>query len=121
MEIKRTTYGGTKTILYNVIGMESHPITVSDMGVDPDANGRKIVPAGTLIGGIGGSSMVDKSLYVTKHNDADCEGILLDDVDVTAGPKKGAIVYKGNIKLGNIPEPPTPAAAAKVPQLRFLA
>ena len=120
MEIKRTTYGGTKNILYNVIGMEANPVTVSDTGVVANEYGRKIVPAGTLIGGIGGNVLVDKTLLVTKHNDAECEGILLHDVDVTAGPCPGAMVYKGNIKLDNIPEAPTAAAADKLPMVRFL-
>jgi hypothetical protein len=134
MRVEKTTYGGTKTILYNVDGMEAMPVTVSDAGVAADARGRKVVKAGAFVGagtlidsggGVfvpnGDSALLDKTLPVKGNNNACCEGVLLYDVDVTDGPNPGSMVYKGNIKLGSIPEPPTDEAAAKLPMARFLA
>jgi hypothetical protein len=120
MHIRKSTYGGTKTILYNVDGMEALPVMVTDEGVDADERGKKIVRAGTLIGGGGVGTLLDKELMVTENNNADCEGVLLDDVDVTYGPMPGAMVFKGNINLNKIPEAPVSAAAAKLPMVRFL-
>jgi hypothetical protein len=121
MEVRVNTYGGDSKILYDVDSMESMPVTVSDSGVTPDAKGRKIVKAGTLIGGGGVGVLKDKDLLVSEANSADCEGVLLYDTDVTAGPTPGSMVYKGNIKLANIPAAPVAAAAEKLPMVRFLA
>jgi hypothetical protein len=121
MRVLKNVYGAESCILYNVDGMEAMPVTVSNAGVTPDARGRKIVKAGTLVGGEGGSALANKSRYVTAHNDADCEGVLLYDTDVTDGPHPSGMIYKGNVNLGKIPAAPTPAAAAKLPMVRFLA
>lgn len=54
---------------------------VSDVGVAEDANGNKIVKAGTP----------------WPANDATCKGILLHDVDVTHGEAAGTYVFEGSI------------------------
>jgi hypothetical protein len=120
MRFEKNTYGGTKTILYNVDGMESMPVTVSDDGITADARGRKIVKAGTLVGAGGVGTLNDKTLHVKENNNANCEGVLLYDTDVTYGPEASQMVYKGNINLNNIPTAPVAAAAAKLPMVRFL-
>ena len=50
-------------------------------GVEADANGKKIVKAGTPF----------------PSNDAKCKGYLLDDVDVTQGNAPGTYIYEGSI------------------------
>lgn len=50
-------------------------------GVEADANGKKIVKAGTPF----------------PSNDAKCKGYLLDDVDVTQGDAPGTYIYDGSI------------------------
>ena len=50
-------------------------------GVEADANGKKIVKAGTPF----------------PSNDAKCNGYLLDDVDVTQGDAPGTYIYEGSI------------------------
>ena len=50
-------------------------------GVEADANGKKIVKAGTPF----------------PSNDAKCKGYLLDDVDVTQGDAPGTYIYEGSI------------------------
>lgn len=50
-------------------------------GVEADANGKKIVKAGTPF----------------PSNDAKCKGYLLDDVDVTHGDAPGTYIYEGSI------------------------
>ena len=50
-------------------------------GVEADANGKKIVKAGTPF----------------PSNDAKCKGYLIDDVDVTQGDAPGTYIYEGSI------------------------
>lgn len=54
---------------------------IAEQGVDPDADGNKIVKAGTPY----------------PSNDENCEGYLLYDVDVTNGDAVGAVVFEGSI------------------------
>ena len=121
MRTQKKTYGGTHTILYNVDGMEAHPVTVSNLSEhEVNDKGRKIVRAGTLVGGDAPGAMADRSVHVKKHNDEFCEGVLLHDVDITDEPMPGAMIYKGNINVGKIPEEPIAAALAKIPMVRFI-
>ncbi len=50
-------------------------------GVEADANGRKIVKAGTPF----------------PSDDANCKGYLLHDVDVTQGDAPGTYIFEGSI------------------------
>ncbi|WP_438435414.1 hypothetical protein [Gorillibacterium sp. sgz500922] len=68
---------------------------ISDAGVAANAKGRKIVPAGT----------------VWPANDGTAVGILLNDIDVTAGPQPGAVLVEAWILEARLPV--APAAAAK--------
>ena len=54
---------------------------VPELGVVADANGNKIVKAGTPF----------------PSNDGDCKGYLLHDVDVTHGDAPGTYIYEGSI------------------------
>ena len=57
-------------------------------GVEADANGKKIVKAGTPF----------------PSNDAKCKGYLLDDVDVTQGDAPGTYIYEGSIDSSKLNE-----------------
>ena len=54
---------------------------VPELGVVADANGNKIVKAGTPF----------------PSNDGECKGYLLHDVDVTHGDVPGTYIYEGSI------------------------
>lgn len=56
-------------------------VVQQSMKSDADANGKKIVPAGTPF----------------PSNDDECLGYLLEDVDVTMGDAPGTYVYQGTI------------------------
>ena len=58
---------------------KAKPYTVTDSGVDKNAEGRKIVKAGTPF----------------PANNETAQGILLYDVDVTDGPQAAAIAFEG--------------------------
>lgn len=79
---------------------------VSATGVTADANGNKIVKAGTPF----------------PSNDENCKGYLLHDVDVTQGDAPGTVIYEGSIDSAKVTaNGVTIAAAAKAatPRVTF--
>lgn len=105
-------------------------VTVSDTGVSV-VDGKKIVKAGTIIGGEGGSILSDETKKAIVKNTQgaltgatgagiDAEGVLLYDVDVTYGPKEGAMVVHGFIKLDSLPTAPCADAKAALKQITFI-
>ncbi|KYG89002.1 hypothetical protein A0U40_13320 [[Bacillus] sp. KCTC 13219] len=76
---------------------------VSDVGVTPDAKGRKIVKAGTIL----------------PANDATAQGILYYDVDVTHGPQPGSLIVEAYILEGRLPVAPDTAAKTALKEIKF--
>lgn len=92
-------------------------VTVSDVGITANADGKKIVPAGTIVGGGFLSSL---TIQAVKTNAAGAEGVLLDNVDVTYGPAPGAAVIHGFIALDKLPEAPVAAAKTDLNMIKFI-
>ena len=61
--------------------VQSFTCVVSDTGVTADANGKKIVKAGTIL----------------PANDETAKGILYNDVDVTNGSQPGALIVEAYV------------------------
>lgn len=76
---------------------------VSDVGVTPDAKGRKIVKAGTIL----------------PANDATAKGILYYDVDVTHGPQPGSLIVEAYILEDRLPVAPDAAAVTALKEIKF--
>lgn len=76
---------------------------ISDSGVTADANGKKIVPAGT----------------VHPANDDTAEGIVFHDVDVTHGPAAGAVMVEGYVLEARLPEAPVQLAKDAMTEIKF--
>lgn len=79
---------------------------VSDSGVAADANGLKIVKAGTP----------------WPANDATCKGLLLHDVDVTYGAHPGTYIFEGSVKMPALTESGitvSDEAKAALPRITF--
>jgi hypothetical protein len=64
------SYGAGQTILASLSHYDTRSVMVSDEGIPPDENHKKIVRAGTIVGGIGGSVMTDQDLLVAEHGAA---------------------------------------------------
>jgi len=103
-------------------------VTVDDTGVVANADGKKIVKAGTIVGG---GVLADDTKKVTKKNGAgatgeagsavDAEGVLFHDVDVTYGPNSGAMLIHGFVDLNKLPEAPhTNAVTALAGRILFV-
>lgn len=113
-----TTYGNRKEILKFPDHFVALAITVNDAGVTTDADGKKIVPAGTIMGG---GVLADPTALSVKSNDENAEGVLFNDVDVTYGPASGALLIHGFPDLAKLPEAPTEEAIAALKQITFIA
>ncbi|MEG0258719.1 MAG: hypothetical protein RR595_08505 [Lysinibacillus sp.] len=83
--------------------VQSFTTTVSDVGVDIDANGKKIVRAGSIL----------------PANDATAKGILYNDVDVTHGPQPGALIVEAYILEERLHTVPTTDAKTALTEIKF--
>ncbi|VBB05575.1 Hypothetical protein LUCI_0785 [Lucifera butyrica] len=111
MKFVQTDYLGTKNILRFPDHYAAVPVIVDDTGITADEDGKKIVPAGTIIAGVGGKALADPdNIKVAHANTADAEGVLLNDVDVTYGSHGGAMLIHGFLKTDKLPETPDAAA-----------
>ncbi|TWH48548.1 hypothetical protein [Sporomusa sp. KB1] len=123
MKFIQTDYFSKKNVLKFPDHVVAIAVTVDDTGITANADGKKIVPAGTNVGGVSASVLADETQLVCEKNSdgaageagaaVDAEGVLLNDVDVTYGPASGAMIIHGFIDLGKLPEMPH-ANAAKV-------
>ncbi|KQL37134.1 hypothetical protein [Psychrobacillus sp. FJAT-21963] len=112
-----TTYTNKKEILKFPDHYVNLAVTVSDTGVAANGEGKKIVPAGTILGG---GFLGDESKLAVKTNGLGAEGVLFNDTDVTFGPAPGAALIHGFIDLDKLPEAPTAEAIAALKQITFL-
>ncbi|TPG75597.1 hypothetical protein EEL32_24015 [Brevibacillus laterosporus] len=116
-----TNYSSKKEILKFPDHYVALAVTVDDAGITANAEGKKIVPAGTILGGgvLTDPSKVAKKAKTTADK-SDADGVLLNDTDVTYGPAPGAMVIHGFIDLNKIPNTPDVAEIAALKQITFL-
>lgn len=115
-----TQYGNSKEVLkFNEF--VSMSVIVSDTGITANADGKKIVPAGTIVGGSSKAVLANRDEPVSAKNTAEAEGILLTDTDVTYGPAAGAMVIFGFIDSAKLPEAPTAEAVTALNMIKFIA
>ena len=125
MKFTQTDFTGTKEILKFPDHYVAIAVTVDDTGITPNADGKKIVPKGTIMGGTTGSTLADDTIPVAEKNtqgvDADsAEGVLFNDVDVTYGPASGAMIIHGFIDLNKLPAAPAAAAVTAMKMVQFI-
>jgi len=118
--VQTTQYGSKKEILkFN--DFVSTVVTVSDAGVAA-VDSKKVVKAGTIVGGITNPVLLNPGEAVENKNTAllgaGAEGVLLYDVDVTSGPREGSMVISGYIDVNKIPA--APVAEVNLPKITFM-
>jgi len=113
MKVRETKYGNYKEILKYPDHHVGIAVMVSDTGVTANADGKKIVPAGTLVGGLSAGK-------VTKVNGSGTEGVLLSDTDVTYGDAPATMIVHGFIDKSKIPEQPSSSASTALNMIQFL-
>lgn len=112
-----TVYTNSREILKVPDHYINVAVTVDDTGVTANADGKKIVPAGTIVGG---GFLTDVTKKAVKTNGAGAEGVLLYDVDVTYGPAAGAVILHGFVDLNKLPEAPAAETVTALKQITFL-
>lgn len=108
MKFVKTEYGNNKSILKYVDHYVNVPIMVSDSGISADAEGKKIVKAGSFLNASG--AIV---------SDATAAGVLFYDVDVTHGDAPGAILIHGFVDVTKLPVQPTDEVKTALKLVQF--
>lgn len=119
--IKSKSYGNTKEILLDPDTAYAIPVQVSNKNVTANADGRKILPAGTVLGGAT-SALMTRTAVLDKVADNTAQGILLWDLDVTDGTETGTMVVRGVIdssKITNFTTLVPSAAQGAMPHIIF--
>lgn len=114
MKFTTTDYGNRTEILKFPDHYVNVPVMVSDSGVDPDSDGKKIVKAGTIVGGAANPVLTNLDEPVVAKNEqgvsaTEAEGVLFYDVDVTDvtnGVAPGAMIIHGFVDTTKLPEAP---------------
>ena len=117
-------YGNRKEILKFPDHYVALAVTVDDEGVVANEDGKKIVPAGTIIGGKEGSILENETDVVVNKNTpelaAGAEGVLFRDVDVTYGKAAGSMIIHGFIAEDKLPEKLQAGVKEALKQIHFI-
>jgi len=118
MEFTVKSYDAPKDILFLLDDYTAITVNVDDANIVAGADGKKIIPAGTIIGGV----LDDPTAAAVPADGVEvaAEGLLLHDVDVTAGDALGTMVIRGVIDAAKLPEAPTLAQIAQLKQITFI-
>ena len=105
--VVKESYNNVTQILFNAEHQVSVPIMVDDSLVtSADANGRKIVKAGTpLTGSLDARTTPFTAASAGSSSAAsNAVGVLLHDVDVTAGDENGTLLIFGFVNTARLDE-----------------
>ena len=85
-------------------------------------NGRKVLPAGTLVTGVTESIFNNRRQLVTRTDGAEgaVDGITLYDVDITHEDAEVAIVYVGTVWANEVQVEVTEAIRSALPRITFV-
>ncbi len=109
--IKRIKTTNVKQILANTEHQYSVGAIIGDAGVSA-VNGKKIVKAGTAVGGAT-STLEDSTAVLTVVTDDTVQGVVLHDVDVTDGNANGTLLIWGFVNEYRLDESVEVPAAVK--------
>lgn len=95
---------------------------VGNAGVSADSEGRKIIKAGTPVGGTV-DVLIERQTVLTVTNSADsganAQGVILHDVDVTAGNANATLVVSGVVDVAKLGVEVAAAAKTKLAKITF--
>lgn len=118
MAIKKETYGADKNILIAPELAFSIGCIVGNDGVTENSEGRKIIKAGTPVGST--MNVFENRQTVLTVGDANAQGVVLHDVDVTDGNANATLVVKGTVDLLKLDVQITTAAKEKLTNITFM-
>lgn len=98
-EVRITSGATRKTILVDEKNSTAVSCIIDNTAVEANANGRKIVKAGTPLTG----NLKDRTAaFATTADASNVVGIAMHDVDVTAGSANGAILIFGTVDYSKL-------------------
>lgn len=114
----KTDIGIQNTILSRTTEFNTTIVRMSSSDVAAEADGKKIVKAGTFLGPASDNGTIMGNGVIAKPvNGAKTEGLLFNDVDVTRGDMEATMLYMGTVGLDRIPE--APADDVNLPRVSF--
>lgn len=117
--ITKVTAVAPNQILFNVEHQLSVGIVCGNTGVTADTNGKKILKAGTPMTG----TLTARDTAFTKASDT-AVGVLLHDVDVTAGNNNGTLLIFGFVNIDRIDDTTAALLTTEIqgalPMIKFL-
>ena len=103
--MKSTKYGADKNILIAPELAHTVGCIVGNTGVEANSEGRKIVKAGTPVGGTV-DVLIERQTVLTTCNTAEngakAQGLLLHDVDVTEGNANATLIVAGVVDTAKL-------------------
>lgn len=99
--VETRNYGAPeKTILVDPLNSTAVSIVVANTGITADAEGKKIIKAGTPV--YGSLQARNTAFTISGAASAKPAGVILHDVDVTAGNANSQIVIFGTIDVSKV-------------------
>lgn len=95
--VKSKDYANEKQILIAPELAFTIGCLVGNTGVDADENGKKIIKAGTPVGGT--TSVLTNRQTVLTKGASNAQGVVLHDVDVTDGDGRATLVVAGYVDI----------------------
>lgn len=119
MNFSVTNAETAKDILYLLDDYTAIAVNVSDDGVTAGTDGKKIVPAGTVIGGVleDPTQAAVAAAGGSGEGAVAAEGVLMHDVDVTDGDALGTMIIRGVLDGTKLPANITAAQKATLPMI----
>lgn len=102
-KVNSASYGNDKQILIAPEVAVEIGCLVTNTGVSADSEGKKIIKAGTPVGS-STNVLMNRQTVLTVVSDATAQGVLLHDVDVTAGQENATLVIEGVIDYEKVDE-----------------
>lgn len=103
MSLRRFDYAPEPNILAFPKLKAAIGVQVSGDGVTANENGRKIIPAGTPVGGADLATANEKAVLAPVSDDT-VQGVLENAVDVTDGNGNGTLIIWGYVNKFRLPE-----------------
>lgn len=108
--VKKTSYTTPKSILIAPELAFAIPVIVGNTGISAGEDGRKIIKAGSAVGGTT-SVLTNRQTALQKTTTAtQAQGVLLHDLDVTDGDANGTMLVFGFVDLNKIDTDAQPAS-----------
>lgn len=120
--VEKRTFGNDVQILIAPEQAFTIGCLVGNTGITADSEGKKILKAGTPVGA-SASVLTNRQTVLAKATGETAQGVVLHDVDVTAGDANATLVVEGVIDLKKLDEATATAlttAAANLPKITVM-